>query len=135
MTTQGKLNLLGLVLLPAAAVLGAVLATSNGVFNAYSATYVFLFWLNCVITVPAVLLSGLLLRRSTGDRARWIAVLPTLVPVTIGTVWYLWRGISPATVAPGAEYIGAPQYLMVALIVVAFLVLFVRVTGIAPRTD
>ena len=36
MTTQGKLNLLGIVALPAAAVLGAMLAKMNGVFEAYS---------------------------------------------------------------------------------------------------
>jgi len=49
-------------------------------------------------------------------------------------VWYLWRGIMPASVAPGAEYIGAPQYLLVGMLVVTFLVLVIRVTGIVPRT-
>ncbi len=134
MTTQGKLNLLGIVLLPAAAVVGAVLATSNGVFEAYKDTYVFLFALNCVITVPAALMSALFLRRSSGNISRWIAILPTVVPVAVGSVWYLWRGIVPASVAPGAEYIGAPQYLLVAMLVVTFIVLALRVTGIAPRT-
>lgn len=134
MTTQGKLNLLGIVALPAAAVLGAMLAKMNGVFEAYSDTYVFVFVLNLVITLPAALLSWLFLRRSTGDTARWIAILPTLVPVVVGSVWYLWRGLVPATVAPGAEYVGAPQYLLVAFLIVTFLVLLVRVTGIFPRT-
>jgi len=135
MTTQGKLNLLAAILLPSAAVLGAAIATSNGVFNAYTDTYLFIFALNCVITLPAALLSGLFLRRSLGTKSRWIAILPTLVPVAIGSVWYLWRGISPAVVAPGAEYIGAPQYLLVILLAVTFLVLLIRVTGIVPRTD
>jgi hypothetical protein len=134
MTTQGKLNLLGIVLLPAAAMAGAALATANGVFEAYGNTYIFLFALNCVITVPAALLSALFLRRSLGNKSRWIAILPTLVPVVIGSVWYLWRGIVPASVAPGAEYIGAPQYLLIGMLVVTFLVLVIRVTGIVPRT-
>ena len=134
MMTQGKLNLLGIVALPAAAVLGAMLAKMNGVFEAYSDTYVFVFMLNLVITLPAALLSWLFLRRLTGDTARWIAILPTLVPVVVGSVWYLWRGLVPATVAPGAEYVGAPQYLLVAFLIVTFLVLLVRVTGIVPRT-
>jgi len=134
MTTQGKLNLLGIVLLPAAAMAGAALATANGVFEAYGGTYIFLFVLNCVITLPAALLSGLFLRRSLGNKSRWIAILPTLVPVFIGSVWYLWRGIMPASVAPGAEYIGAPQYLLIGMLVVTFLVLVIRVTGIVPRT-
>ena len=135
MTTQGKLNLLGIVLLPAAAVLGAAIATSNGVFQAGTDTYIFIFALNCVVTLPAVLLSSLFLRRSLGKKSRWIAILPTLVPVAIGSFWYVWRGISPAVVAPGAEYIGAPQYLVVILLAVSFAVLLVRVTGMVPRTD
>jgi hypothetical protein len=135
MTTQGKLNLLGIILLPAAAVLGAALATSNGVFNAYRDTYIFIFALNCVVTLPAALLSGLFLRGSLGNKSRWIAILPTLIPVAIGSVWYIWRGISPASVAPGAEYIGAPQYLMVILLGISFFVLLIRVTGIVSRAD
>lgn len=134
MTRQGKLNLLGIVLLPAAAMAGAALATTNGVFEAYGATYIFLFVWNCVITIPAALLSALFLRRSLGNTSRWIAILPTLVPVVVGSLWYLWRGMMPASVAPGAEYIGAPQYLLVGVLAVTFLVLVLRVTGIVPRT-
>ena len=93
MTKQGKINLLGLVFLPAAAVLGAALATMNGAFNAYGATYAFVFMMNCVITIPAVLLSGLFLRWSGGEKSRWIAIAPMLVPVAIGSVWYIWRGL------------------------------------------
>jgi len=135
MTTQGKLNLLGIILLPGAAVLGAALATSNGVFNAYTDTYIFIFALNCVVTLPAALLSGLFLRRSLGNKSRWIAILPTLVPVAIGSYWYIWRGISPAAVGPVAAYIGAPQYLIVILLAISFLVLLIRVTGIVSRVD
>jgi hypothetical protein len=135
MTKQGKINLLGLVFLPAAAVLGAALATMNGAFNAYGATYAFVFIMNCVITIPAVLLSGLFLRWSGGEKSRWIAITPMLVPVAIGSVWYIWRGLVPATVAPGAEYIGAPQYLVVALLGVTFIVLLLRVTGMVSRAD
>jgi hypothetical protein len=134
MTTQGKLNLLGIVLLPTTAMLGAFFATSNGVLDAYPATYVFLFALNCVISLPAGLLSYLFLRRSSGNISRWIAILPTLVPVVIGSAWYLWRGMVPAAVAPGAEYIGAPQYLLVGMLIVTLIVLLLRLTGIAPRT-
>jgi len=61
--------------------------------------------------------------------------MPMLVPVAIGSYWYIWRGISPAAVAPGAEYIGAPQYLIVILLAISFLVLLIRVTGIVSRVD
>jgi len=135
MTTQGKINLLGIVLLPAAAVLGAALATSNGAFNAYFETYRFIFTLNLVITLPAALLSWLFLRRSGGNKSRWIAIMPMLIPLAIGSFWYIWRGLVPAAVAPGAEYIGAPQYLMVGMLAAAFVVLLIRVTGIVSRAD
>lgn len=134
MTTQGKVNFLGIFMLPLAAIVGAALAAANGVFEPYRATYVFLFALNLVITVPAALFSAVLLRRSSGNTARWLAILPTLVPVVIGSVWYLSRGLVPASVAPGAEYIGAPQYLLIAVLVVFFFVLVLRVTGLVPRT-
>jgi hypothetical protein len=57
--------------------------------------------------------SWLLLRKAKGDTARMIAITPTLIPAAIGIVWYLSRAIFPAEVAPGAEYIAAPQYLLI----------------------
>ena len=80
MTSQGKLNLAAMLLLPLAAILAAAIATANGVWNAYSATYITVGILNSVITVPAAFFSWMFLRRSTGDTARLIAVMPTLVP-------------------------------------------------------
>jgi len=135
MTKHGTLNFLGMLLLPVTVTVAAAIATANGVWNAYSDTYIFLFALNCVVTVPAAFFSWLLLRRSTGDRARLIAISPTLVPATYGAVWYLWRAISPAEVAPGAEYIGAVQYLMIGMIAMLFIVLLGRVTGLLPRAS
>jgi hypothetical protein len=135
MSKHGTLNLLGMLLLPVTVVVAAAIATANGVWNAYSDTYIFLFQLNCIVTVPAAFFSWLMLRRSTGDRARLIAISPTLVPAVYGSVWYLWRAISPAEVAPGAEYIGAVQYLMIGMIVMLFIVLLGRVTGLIPRAS
>ena len=63
MTKHGALNLSGMILLPAAAVLAAYVATLNGVWNAYSATYIWLFIVNSAITVPAAFFSWLMLRR------------------------------------------------------------------------
>jgi hypothetical protein len=134
MTKQGKLNLLAMLLLPVGAIIGARLATATGVWLAYGDTYVAIFALNCVISVPAALISGLFLRRSLGERARWIAILPTVLPAVYGAVWYLFRGIFPAEVAAGAEYLAAPQYLLIAMLAITFLVLLVRVTRLAPRT-
>ena len=135
MSKHGKLNLLGMVLLPVAVVVAAWFATLNGVWNAYSDTYIFLFAMNSLVTVPAAIFSGIFLRRSIGDTARWIAILPTLVPSVYGSVWYLWRGIFPAEIAPGAEYIGGVQYLLIGMILMTFLVALARITGLAPRTS
>lgn len=134
MTKQARYNLLGVITLPVAAVIAAAIATANGVFNAYGATYVFLFALNCAVTIPAALISALLLRSSEGELARWVAILPTWVPVIYGSVWYIWRAVFPAKVAAGAEYIGALQYLLIALLLVTFVVVLLRLTRLVPRT-
>jgi hypothetical protein len=134
MTRQGKYNLLGILLLPVAAVAGAAIATLNGVWNAYSATYMFLFGLNFGFMVVIGLLSGLLLLWSGGERSRWLAVAPTLLTALYGAVWYLGRAVFPAAVAPGAEYIGALQYLLIFALGILFVVLVLRVTGIVQRT-
>jgi hypothetical protein len=135
MSKHGTLNLLAMLLLPVTVTVAAAIATANGVWNAYSDTYIFLFQLNCIVTVPAAFFSWLLLRRSTGDRARLIAISPTVVPAVYGSVWYLWRAIFPAEVAPGAEYLGAVQYLMIGMIAMLFIVLLGRVTGFLPRAS
>jgi hypothetical protein len=133
MTKHGALNLMAMILLPVAAVLAAAIATMNGVWKAYSDTYIFIFALNSLITVPAAFFSWLFLRRSTGRSARYIAIFPTLIPAVLGSIWYLWYAFFPAEVAAGAEYLGAPQYLLIGMVGMIFLVLLVRVTGIAPR--
>jgi hypothetical protein len=134
MTTQGKWNLIGLFLLPVAVVIAAAIATANGVWNATSEVYIFLFQMNFGVMLLAAFFSWLLLRKAEGGRARWFAVLPTVGPAIYGAVWYLWRSVFPAAVAPGAEYIGAVQYLAIAILVLTVLVLLLRVTGIVSRT-
>lgn len=135
MTRQGKLNFAAMILLPLAAMLAAAIATMNGVWEAYSATYITVAVLNSIITVPAAFFSWLFLRRSTGDTARLIAILPTLIPSVWGSVWYLWYAFFPADVAAGAEYLGAPQYLFIAMLATTFLVLLARLTRLAPRAS
>jgi hypothetical protein len=135
MTKHGTLNIGAMVMLPAAAALAAAIATANGVWQAYMATYVTVIILNSIITVPAAFLSWLFLRRSTGETARLIAIMPTLVPSLWGSIWYIWYAFFPAEVAAGAEYLGAPQYLFVAMLATTFLVLLARITRLAPRAS
>ena len=133
MTKQGALNLAGMLLLPVTVVIAAAIATANGVWNAYADTYIYLFFMNCVVTVPAAFFSWLFLRRSIGSGPRLFAIMPTLIPAVYGSVWYLWRALFPSAVAPGAEYIGALQYLLVGMLITTFIVLLLRVTGLVPR--
>ena len=112
MSRYGKYNLLGMLSLPVVTMLSVMLATMNGVFNAYGATYLYLFAINLMPMLFGGLVSWLLLRKATTDKGRLIAITPTLVPAGIGSVWYLWRAMLPAEVGPGAEYIAAPQYLL-----------------------
>lgn len=134
MTKQGKYNLLGIIVLPLAAVLAAAIATANGVWEAYAGTYGFLFGLNFAFMLVVGLLSGLLLLRAGGDRSRWLAIAPTVLTAAAGAVWYVWSAIFPAEVAPGWEFIGVPQYLLMIAVgsfVIAFLL---RLTGIVKKT-
>lgn len=133
MTSQGKLNLAAMVLLPLSAITAAAIATVNGVWNAYTDTYITVAIINSIVTVPAAFFSWLFLRRSTGETARLIAIFPTLVPSLWGSLWYLWYAFFPAEVAAGAEYLGAPQYLFIAMVATTFLVLLARLTRLAPR--
>ncbi|MCP4000699.1 MAG: hypothetical protein GY727_07300 [Gammaproteobacteria bacterium] len=133
MTKHGALNLLGMFLLPVAAVIAGAIGTVNGVWNAYTDTYIFIFALNSAITVPAAFFSWLFLRRSIGNGPRWFAILPLMAPATYGTVWYLWRSVVPDEIAPGAEFLAAPQYLLIGMIITTFIVLLMRITGLAPR--
>jgi len=133
MTKQGKYNVLGIFLLPVAVVLAAAIAGANGVWQPYGSTYAFLFGMNFGFMLVFGLLSGLLLLWSAGDRARWLAVLPTLATAVFGAVWYLYRALVPAEVAPGAEYIGVLQYLPIVGLGTLFVVLLLRITGIVKR--
>jgi hypothetical protein len=135
MTKHGILNFAGMLLLPSAAILAAAIATVNGVWNAYTDTYIYVFILNSAVTVPAAIFSGLFLRRSIGNGPRWFAILPVIGPAVYGSVWYLYRSFVPSVIAPGVEYLAAPQYLMIGMVATTFIVLLLRVTGIAPRIN
>jgi hypothetical protein len=112
MTNYGRLNLAGMLLLPAAASIAALI-----VFGPLPATLLSVFAINLVPMLISGPVSGLLLRGAnrTG-KGQGIAVWPTVIPAVVGAAWYLWRAVMPAEVAPGAEYLAAPQYLLLAVL-------------------
>ena len=115
MTSYGKLNLLGMLLLPVAASVAALL-----VFGNRTDTLVTVFGLNLVPMLISGLVSALLLRGANrAGKGQGIALWPTLIPAALGAVWYLFRAVMPAEVAPGAEYIAGPQYLLMGVILLS----------------
>jgi hypothetical protein len=115
MTSYGKMNLLGMLLLPLAATVAALI-----VFGTRTDTLITVFGLNLVPMLIGGLVSGLLLRGANrAGKGQGIAVWPTLIPAGLGAVWYLFRAAVPEKVAPGAEYIAGPQYLLMGVIVLS----------------
>jgi len=123
MTGYGKLNLAGMATLPVAAVVAALIS-----FGPRTDTMLSVFLINCIPMVLGGLVSGLLLRGANRARAgQLIALWPTLIPAAIGAVWYLWRAVLPEEVAPGREYLAAPQYLLLGVVALSI------VAGVACR--
>lgn len=113
MTGYGRMNLAGMLLLPAAASVAALIC-----FGPRTDTLITVFALNLVPMLIAGLVSWLLLRGAArAGKGQGIALWPTIIPAVFGAVWYLWRAVMPAEVAPGAEYIAGPQYLLMAVVV------------------
>lgn len=115
MSRYGKINLLGMLLLPVAASVAALI-----VFGTRTDTLVTVFGINLLPMLIAGVVSGLLLRGANrAGKGQGIALWPTLIPAIIGAAWYLFRALVPAEVAPGAEYIAAPQYLLMAVVLLS----------------
>ncbi len=115
MTGYGKLNIAGMLLLPAAAVLAALI-----VFGPRSDTLLAVAGINLLPMLLGGAVSGLLLRGANRAMVgRGIALWPTLIPAILGAAWYLWRALIPEAVAPGREYLAAPQYLLIGVIVLS----------------
>jgi hypothetical protein len=112
MSRYGKINLLSMLLLPVAASVAALI-----VFGNRTDTLLAVFGINLIPMLIGGLVSGLLLRGANrAGKGQGIALWPTLVPAVIGAAWYLFRAVVPEEVAPGSEYIAAPQYLLIGVI-------------------
>ena len=109
MTGYGKINLLGMLAMPAVATLAAAI-----IFGPRVDTMVAVFGMNAIPMLIGGLFTGLLLRGAgkAGGAGRGIALWPTLVPAGIGIVWYLWDALLPADLDPGRVHIAGPQYLL-----------------------
>ncbi len=115
MTSYGKINLLGMLLLPVAATVAALI-----VFGTDKPALITVFILNLVPMLIGGLVSALLLRGANrAGKGQGVALWPTLIPAALGSVWYLFRAVVPSSVAPGAEYIAAPQYLLMGVILLS----------------
>jgi hypothetical protein len=131
MSGYGKINLLGMLAMPAVATLAGVV-----MFGPRVDTMVSIFGLNIVPMLIGGLISALLLRGASkaGGAGRAIALWPTLVPAGIGIVWYLWDALIPAELDPGRVYIAGPQYLL-AIACVTGIVAWIFCSIVRSRRD
>ena len=115
MTGYGKMNLLGILILPAAATLAAAI-----MFGPRVDTLLTVFGMNAVPMLIGGLISALLLRgsRKAGGKGRTMALWPTWIPAIIGIFWYAWDALLPADHDPGRVYIAGPQYLVMIAVLV-----------------
>jgi len=110
MSGYGKLNLLGMLIMPLVAALVVVV-----LYGPRIDTMLVVFGMNAIPMLMGGLFSALLLRGATkaGGIGRGIALWPTMIPAAIGVIWYLWDALFPAELDPGRVYIAGPIYLVI----------------------
>ncbi len=112
MSGYGKLNLGGMVALPLAACVAALVA-----FGPRGDTLMWVAIINAIPMLLAGLISWRLLKGATRHGAGHLfAILPTLVPAALGVGWYLRGMVLPDPVAAGREYLAVPQYSLLGVI-------------------
>jgi predicted tellurium resistance membrane protein TerC len=130
MSTYGKYNLYAMLGMPIIAALASII-----VFGFLPDTIAFVFGTNLAPMLIGGIVSALLLRfvSKPGDKGRFIAIWPTLVPAAFAALWYIGGAIIPNDSDPGREYFAVPIYLVmwvVAMSVVALIgCLVVRSSG------
>ncbi len=131
MSGYGKINLIGMLAMPAVATLAGVV-----MFGPRVDTMVSIFGMNIFPMLIGGLISALLLRGASkaGGAGRAIALWPTLVPAGIGIVWYLWDALIPAELDPGRVYIAGPQYLL-AIACLTGIAAWISCTVVRSRRD
>ena len=108
MTGYGRINLLGMLLMPAVATLAGVI-----MFGPRIDTLVAVFGMNAIPMLIGGLFSGFLLSGASksGGVGRSIALWPTLLTAVVGIAWYLRDALFPAAQDPGRIFLAAPLYL------------------------
>ncbi len=114
MSGYGKINLLGMLLMPAVATLMGVL-----MFGPRTDMMVAVFGMNALPMLLGGMFSGFLLRGAgkSGGVGRSITLWPTLLTAGIGIVWYLRDALFPAEQDPGRVFLAAPPYLLAIAVV------------------
>jgi hypothetical protein len=112
MTSYGRINLISMIAMPVLAMVAA--AITPALDRPYLATFVTVFVINLIVMLIGGLGTALMIRgaRRRGVPASPVVLLPSLVPAIVGSAWYLFRAIEPEAVAPGAEFLAVPQYLL-----------------------
>ncbi len=115
MSDDGKKILLGIIILPLFAALGALILFGDS--DILGNTLMFVFGTNLIPMLIGGFFSGLLIRsfnKSAGSPAskRWVALAPVLLPFVFGVVWYLMGILGQGADDSGREYFAGPFYLL-----------------------
>lgn len=115
MSGDGRKALLGILILPLFAALGALILFGDS--DILGNTLMFVFGTNLIPMLIGGLFSGLLIRsfnKSGGSPAsrRWVALAPVLLPFVFGVVWYLMSILNQGAADAGREYFAGPFYLL-----------------------
>ena len=115
MSGDGKKILLGILIVPLFATLGALILFGDS--DILGNTLMFVFGTNLIPMLISGFFSGLLLRsfnKSGGSPAnkRWVALAPILLPFVFGVVWYLMGILNWGAGDSGREYFAGPFYLL-----------------------
>ena len=115
MSRYGKINLLGMLGLPVVAVLASMI-----MFDVQSETVVLVFGINILPMLIGGLISALLLRSATkaNGSGNFLAVSPTLIPAIFAGIWYLYSALWSTDPGAGREYIAAPIYMSIGVVVI-----------------
>ena len=120
MSGYGKINVLGMLLLPLGAVLASIIS-----FGFRPDTALFVFGINLVPMLIGGLVAALLLRFAAkpGGKGQLIAILPSLVPAVFGILWYVGGVITSGSFDAGREYFAVPLYLLMWVIAMSIIAL------------
>jgi hypothetical protein len=131
--SYGKLNLLGMVLMPLFAVICSLV-----VFGSRIDTQLFVFGTNLIPMLIGGCFAGLLIRAANKAHVSnkyLIALSPSLLPAAAGVLWYLGGLLNVSSGDSGREFFAGPMYLLGGVLIVGIVAVVVYLVTPAKRSS